>query len=342
MADSQALGQLFSSLQRGTIVHYLHVSAACLFMYDYFTTLSDEVTFIWNARWGPGKALLLLVRYITWPELLVLLYIELFDITTKTCHRAFVYTAWSLLFGVTVSEMVLILRTWAIWGARRNTLLLLCALLLGVTAVNSYIVAYYINHTTSQSILHSRASSNPYISVIRAAGYIPGVTGCVLVASTHKVGIAWMTVTVFEFVIVVMTMIKGLEHYKTSASSLFPSLYRDGILYFVFLFTISLVNMIVIYTAPDEYIILLAETQRAFHALLACKIILHLRASAAARQVDVVSRPSAFVSTAIQLNDVCVVGARDHIQSVSVWFGGDPVDTRDESTFEMFSMRSTA
>ena len=46
------------------------------------------------------------------------------------------------------------------------------------------------------------------VSVIRAAGFIPGVTGCVLVSSTHKVGMAWMTVTVFEFGEIVAALIR--------------------------------------------------------------------------------------------------------------------------------------
>lgn len=52
------------------------MSATCLFVYDYFTTFSDEVDFIWKARCGPGKLLFLLVRYVTWPELLSLIYIH--------------------------------------------------------------------------------------------------------------------------------------------------------------------------------------------------------------------------------------------------------------------------
>lgn len=152
------------------------------------------------------------LRYNTWPELLALIYIELFDVPTETCYGVFKYSAWSLLFGITAAEMVLILRTWAIWGARRSTLLLLSLLLLAVTIVNCYIVEYYIEHTT----------------IVRGTSFLPGVTGCILVHSTHRVGVAWICVTVFEFVIVILTLIKGVDHFRTSSLSLFPSLYRDG------------------------------------------------------------------------------------------------------------------
>ncbi|EJD38835.1 hypothetical protein AURDEDRAFT_172155 [Auricularia subglabra TFB-10046 SS5] len=324
MEGPAALEQLFASLERGTNVHYLHVSAAFLFIYDYFTTFSDEVDLIWKARCGPGKLLFLVVRYVTWPELLALLYIELFDVSTTVCYGVFKYSAWSLLFGITASEMVLILRTWAIWGARRSTLLLLSLLLLAVTIVNCYIVEYYIEHTT----------------IVRGKGFLPGVTGCILVHSTRRVGVAWICETVFELVIVVLTLIKGIEHFKTSSLSLFPSLYRDGVLYFVFLFTISLVNMTVLFSAAEEYIILLAETQRAFHALLACRIILHLRSAAATRRVDAVARPGPF-GFGIHAPESRSSSAQT--RSVSAWFGNESVKTPDHSTFEMTStIRSAA
>ncbi|EJD38837.1 hypothetical protein AURDEDRAFT_172157 [Auricularia subglabra TFB-10046 SS5] len=318
----QRLEPLFASLHRGQTVHFLHVSAACLFIYDYFTTFAEEVALIWPAQWGAGKILFLLARYITWPELVIVLWIELFDVKPKLCHAIYTYATWSILAGITISDMILILRTWAIWGAKRSVLAMLSILLLAITAANCYIVAYYIRNTV----------------FISATSVVPGIQGCVITDSTRRIGVTWISLTAFEFVIVLMTVVKGVEHFRKGSSNLISSLYRDGILYFIYLFSISLTNLVFVYATPAEYIVLLAQLQRAFHAILSCRIILHLRSAATTRNTATVSGTA--VSTAIG-NRLSPprwgTGARKDAygrpeHNVSAWFGDRPWQTQSATT----------
>ncbi|EJD38832.1 hypothetical protein AURDEDRAFT_187635 [Auricularia subglabra TFB-10046 SS5] len=257
MADppDPSLAALFGSLQRGQIVHYLHVASACLFVYDHFTTFADEVSLIWQAPWSTGKALFLVSRYITWPELVFAIYR-------------------SIVAGITVAETVLILRTWALWGGRRIVLFGLAFLLFAITAVNGWIVFEYTRHTRLAEV--------------------PGIGGCVVTSTTHIIALAWILVSAFELVILLMTVAKGIQHFKESSSTLIGSLYRDGILYYLSLFAVSLANMVFVISAQAEYIILLAELQRSFHAIFCCRIILHLRAVRAASSVPSIGTETVF------------------------------------------------
>ncbi|EJD38829.1 hypothetical protein AURDEDRAFT_172149 [Auricularia subglabra TFB-10046 SS5] len=248
---------LVASLQRGQTVHYLHVASACAFAYDHITTLADEVILIWRAPWGVGKALFLASRYLAWPEFIFLLYMDLFDVSEKLCYGGFVYLTWSIFAGILIAQVVLILRTWAIWGGQRRIIQALALLLLTITTVNLWIVARYIQHTRLKEM--------------------SGIHGCLVTSSSKSIASGWIAISSFEFVIVVMTVLKGIEH--------FASLYRDGIMYYIFLLSVSLANMIFITSAPDEYIVLLSELQRAFHAILSCRIILNLRAAHATSQI---------------------------------------------------------
>lgn len=260
-----SLASLIGSLQRGQTVHYLHVASACLFFYDHLTTVADEIALIWRAPWSTGKVLFIASRYIAWPEFLVSLSIELFEGPEGRCYSAFVYISWSIVAGITVAETVLVLRTWAIWGGRRIVVLGLAFLLLVITAVNAWIMVEYAKRTRVTQL--------------------PGIVGCVVTSSSHTIGLAWINISAFEFVIVSMTVAKGIEHFRSSSSTLLASLYRDGILYYVFLLAVSLANMIFVISAPAEYIVLLAELQRAFHAILSCRIILNLRAVRSAPRI---------------------------------------------------------
>ncbi|EJD38838.1 hypothetical protein AURDEDRAFT_172158 [Auricularia subglabra TFB-10046 SS5] len=235
MADPSALAHeleaIVAGLGRAQTVHYLHVSSACLFTYDFLLTFPDEAALIWHAPWGIGKILFLIERYLSWPELFIALYIELSAVPQKVCDNGFAYITWSILVCITAAEAILILRTWAIWGGKQCVLFALSALLLVITAVNAYIVVAYLRKTDR----------------------------CLVTSSSREIATVWITVASFELLILTMTLIKGVEHFAHTSSTLLVSLYRDGILYFVFLFVISLVNMTFVLSAPAEYVVLLAQ-----------------------------------------------------------------------------------
>ncbi|EJD38839.1 hypothetical protein AURDEDRAFT_172159 [Auricularia subglabra TFB-10046 SS5] len=302
----EQLQPLIASLERGRVVHYVHLAAACAFAYDHLTTFSAEVSLIWHAQWGAGKVLFLIVRYITWPELFLVTYIEMFNIRPRVCNVIFSYSAWSIMIGVTFAEMVLILRTWAIWGGRRAVLVVLSALLFCMTISNSYLIGSFLSGAQC-----------------RASAHIKGVQGCVLVSASNRIGIAWISITVFELGVVIMTLIKGIEHFKHGSSNLLSSLYRDGILYFIFLFAMSLANVVFLYTSPQEYLVLLGEMQRAFHAILACRIILHLRSATA---------------TAVHTSSMGAHGRLPAAHSTSVWFGNVKAGETSTSDTELWSV----
>ncbi|EJD44945.1 hypothetical protein AURDEDRAFT_166132 [Auricularia subglabra TFB-10046 SS5] len=269
----RALQPVFRSLERAKVVYFMHVSATCVFVYDHLTTFSDEVELVWPTAWNAGKIFFLIERYLTWPELLLTIYreshdlVELSDVDPQFCHNMFTYISWSTTFAIIVTDMILVLRTWALWGARRSILAFLVLFLIAVAAADSVIVVYYIDKTV----------------FMRAADAIPVLHGCVIKSSTNRIAIGWIVLTSFELVIVVLTLIKGIAHFRTGHSNLITSLYRDGILYFVYLFALSLCNLLFIYTAPKEYIALFGPMQRAFNAILSCKIIMHLQAALTVR-----------------------------------------------------------
>ncbi|EJD38831.1 hypothetical protein AURDEDRAFT_172151 [Auricularia subglabra TFB-10046 SS5] len=100
------LAAILGSLKRGQTVHYVHVASACLFYlqaYDHLTTFSDELELIWRAPWSVGKIFFLASRYIAWPEFIISLYIELFNVPEGRCYSGFVYITWSIVAGITVS-----------------------------------------------------------------------------------------------------------------------------------------------------------------------------------------------------------------------------------------------
>ncbi|EJD38119.1 hypothetical protein AURDEDRAFT_172877 [Auricularia subglabra TFB-10046 SS5] len=75
----------------------------------------------------------------------------------------------------------------------------------------------------------------------------------------------WVFIAAFELVIFVMTAIKGFGHFHEQHSSLISSIYRDSLLYFVFIFGISAANVMVSYMNPG-YDLLLGPMQCTLHS----------------------------------------------------------------------------
>ncbi|EJD38770.1 hypothetical protein AURDEDRAFT_172090 [Auricularia subglabra TFB-10046 SS5] len=124
-------------------------------------------------------------------------------------------------------------------------MLALTASLFVLSATLSYQLAFYIDES---SFVHLpiRTSTIP---------------ACALTSNSRRIGIAWLGWTGFELVIVVMTLIKYFKDSQHCRSSnMIRSLYRDGIIYFIYMFAVSVANVTILYTTSvDSYIVLLTD-----------------------------------------------------------------------------------
>ncbi|KZV90690.1 hypothetical protein EXIGLDRAFT_837630 [Exidia glandulosa HHB12029] len=303
MADPAAqIALIIGSLQRSQVSRYSNVASGCLFIYDYFVTLPDEIQLVWPGQWSPGKILFLVTRYMTWPELVLVFYQQTSDIPAAQCHSYFTYFAWSTLWGVAASELILILRTWALWDRKKVVVYGLIFLLVTLWIPNSYVISVVTKKTT----------------FVASSTFSPALRGCFVTGSTTLVSISWILLMVMDFVILSLTVMRGIHHFRYRSSRLLVSLLRDGILYFVYLFSLSLANVVILYTTAPEYSILINQVLRVLHAMLSCRIILGLRGIA-------MEKDTQLLSSVGQLHGRSATTASMH--NSSTWFGGGDDDT---------------
>ncbi|EJD35253.1 hypothetical protein AURDEDRAFT_175677 [Auricularia subglabra TFB-10046 SS5] len=285
LSAPQAAALLASSFANAQVVVCVEVATATLFFYDYLTTLSSEVELVWLGKWGAGKILFLLGRYVMWPELMMVFYYALFKDAPTNCRFAVTYSLWSVLIGITVGDVILVLRTWAVCDTSRTVLVLLATLLCCSTATNAYYLARYLRGL----ILFPLERLDP--SIVRSLGR----HSCPFTAMDREIGVLWVVVAAFELVVFVLTAVnlKGIARLNCRTSRLVSSIYRDGTLYFLYLFgesplassascllTASIRNLRGECSIRLEYVILLAIMQGTFHSILTCRLILHIRAVA--------------------------------------------------------------
>jgi len=176
----------------------------------------------------------------------------------------------------------------------------------------------------------------------------PNTPGCFLIAQKDVLFVVFVLIMSFETVILTLTLVKGLEHFRRASSPLVAVLYRDGMLNYVYLFILSAINLAVITSAPGGYTTTLTAMQRVAHAILSGRILLHLRQAATARVITSRLDPSTGVSAVsatwqFRKNPPADREPRSFIETVrddfrndtETWFGTEAVPTESNTSHEM-------
>jgi len=75
-------------------------------------------------------------------------------------------------------------------------------------------------------------------------------------------------------------------------SALVKSVYRDGVIYYLYLFSFSFLNILLVRILPSQYRHLLTGMARVLHSILASRVLLHIRAQAAGNAGDGLTEPT--------------------------------------------------
>jgi len=252
-------------------------------VYDYLLTLHYEAKFIWPWKWDLGKFLYILTRYVAFVDITVFL-VYWFDqslsytvrkhpvclivnsyLPSQACHPMISIGSWLLWAGVTIAECIISLRTYALFGRSKYIGIFLLVLNIGVQTTIVILLKSYLRKL--------EYVPSPFPTIITC---FTGTT-----APRSRLYPDYALIMTIELCIIVLTIWRGIAEWSNAQSSLFGTLYRDGVTFFVCLFAISFTNFLLnIITQSLLLEILLPEFQRVMHSVLTARVILHLRAAA--------------------------------------------------------------
>ncbi|KAJ3552436.1 hypothetical protein NP233_g12885 [Leucocoprinus birnbaumii] len=240
--DPTALAAQLSGLTTGLTaerqLNSLYLASAAIMVLDWLLMLDLEVRHIWESRWNGTKALYLVARYLPFIDLPVLIYHQFAHSPSLTvCNVTYKYQAWVFVVGSAVSE----LRTWAVWNKDGRLTFVLFGTLALTTAAEFYLVAKFLQ------------SSSHEISPL------PKLIGCYITSSNPNLAICFAIFMGFDGCILLLMIIRGVAAFKSGGNSrLLRVVYGDGIIYYVYIFGLSLVNVVIIYKLSSQYTTLLA------------------------------------------------------------------------------------
>jgi len=222
------------------------------------------VEFIWNRKANIATFLFIVTRYLPFIDGIFLFAGQFLpDSSRSTCIILFRLGSWFFLTGFVVSSLILILRTYAIWKSNNFIAFGLSALLITCIAGGGYCLERGLLSMT----------------------FIPSPSklafpGCFIVKSERILWICYLLILVFHSVILALTLLRVIQQRRVELSSLFRTIYRDGLQFYIYIFGISLINIIVLNFAPLALELSLSSFQRNLDAILIGRLVINIRKAA--------------------------------------------------------------
>ncbi|KAJ3551792.1 hypothetical protein NM688_g4508 [Phlebia brevispora] len=286
----QALELLYADLRSIQSAQYSDLVAVVVLVYDVLLNMSDEVQYMWRAKWSFPKVLYLIARYygplhltvafvfdtrtglsasLSW---IFVVYIDVSMVAaTFSGLTTHVFSSSGPGIFTTVVDIILILRMRALYDGSKKVLIFM-SVMMACEICASFATEIYVSIK----------------SVIVYPPAIPGVvwTGCLNYNSQMITLIAWIPVMIVGFVCVVMTLYKyftvtRMQGFRSQRlSPLLHSFAWDGTLYFFLLFAAVMVASFMILEIHNELARVGLTWIMVMYSLAGSKMILNLRIEA--------------------------------------------------------------
>ncbi|KAH9964885.1 hypothetical protein BC827DRAFT_895970 [Russula dissimulans] len=256
---SVTLENLIECLEHSRLASSVAVASAALIFYDWLLTYDDELSFFWRrGKITCGRILFVLARY---PGLACAI-VGLLPLTTTINNVTTCLTVVTILS----SELILAMRTWAIWERSRAILVFLvvltiaCAIPAIAVVERDAVTADVVSSATSSGTQTCRT----LMSAIKLAWVVP-----------------YVVVIVFEVVVLSLTLYKVLRLHKdlpllAGRSKLLDVLWIDGVIYFIFMLSLGIVNVgLALHVSDPELRDGFTQLQTVSHSILSTRIVLH-------------------------------------------------------------------
>jgi len=255
--NSSAVEDQINVLKGLQLNNYFNVVSLAVLVYDYLITFSGEVQHIWGHSFSP-------ITLVFSPDSVSSIrgqhpplheYLTLSSV--RTYSILFKLQVWFVTIGTALAAVVLVLRTCAIYRNKRR--IIICLSILYALIV---IAAIYFIQNFLTSLQFARGHQT--------------VGGSFFVASANKgIFVGYASLLAFETLVLFMTILKAKS--QRNESRLYRTLYRDSLQFYIYIFAVSLCNLLLLAFAPGEAKLLLTQFLRVAYSIFLGRIILNIR-----------------------------------------------------------------
>ncbi|KAK0234878.1 hypothetical protein EDD85DRAFT_96300 [Armillaria nabsnona] len=233
---------------------YSFIASVTVLVYDLLLLLPTEIDYVWLPRpLHPLLLLFILNRYLPLINATISLSL-LHNSSAAQCRLLYCIAGPISLLGIFASQVILMIRTYAIWDRRKWVFW--CFIGIG---------AFCFAPTAASLVIQLK--TNKFIGL-----YDHRHTDC-LSQSSHLPNFFYIPVLVSETIIASLTFFKGVQHLRNSNSPFIKEFYVSGMLFYACLLLLTLANILVPLWAHDVAPFL-SFYQNLFHSILSNRIML--------------------------------------------------------------------
>ncbi|KIK92365.1 hypothetical protein PAXRUDRAFT_830008 [Paxillus rubicundulus Ve08.2h10] len=241
-----------TELHQQQFAKYMNVAALTAFVFDFCLTFSSEVYHVWGRKWDITRIVFTVSRYLS----IITSALTFYDVLHSKPCSAYVYFIDVITYGCMVSvEVILILRTYALWEHSRRVLIVLLALA----------VVFIIAATVTWSNVKFSLPGDPEDGNLCGSG------------APRNAGFICLFLVAYEIVLQSMNTWKKFRAYRNVQSQILNTLYWDGIMYMFWIIILMAAVMLVKIAAPMSYFSSLDTAQVALQSVFASRIFFNLR-----------------------------------------------------------------
>ncbi|KAF9466691.1 hypothetical protein BDZ94DRAFT_129860 [Collybia nuda] len=246
---------------------YIILIVSTILAYDWLCTIDEEVAYVWSRPWSLGTFVFILNRYLPAVDTYMVMNLAWMASSPQFCYRHHVIMMWFLASGMFLSELILILRTYAIWNGQRS--ILICLILVALVTLSTLLAVLIVG---MDALTYGPAKGPNH--------------GCNIIRTNDITLIYYLTILASETIIVILTVIKAIQN-RGSRSSWVLQLSRDGLVFYVFMLGMTIANVVVtVTTSSPRYKNFLAFPQRVLHSILCTRVILLILRQRATYSMD--------------------------------------------------------
>jgi len=248
--------------ENSVLTQYVGVASFTMLVWDHIITFSDEVEYLWKGGKGLAVYLFFLNRYLIPLSFIVNLWAYFSTSwTLRSCGHFVRYEGSMTMIGISIVFLMMFLRIRALYARFLSIQAFVFALFLIFVGINAYVLSHGIPvHHPSYPLVDS------------CTMIVDPKVGRVLASST-----AWLPL-LYDTVVISLTVYRTASSvYTRSTSNLFSVLFREGLLYYSVICTITLVLTIMINSTGQSIRNVASQLHLCLTVAMMSRITLHLR-----------------------------------------------------------------
>ncbi|KIM49941.1 hypothetical protein M413DRAFT_22050 [Hebeloma cylindrosporum] len=223
--------QLSSALLAMRLVTNFELMACTIFLWDTILTFAMEVDLVWKSNWNLMKALYLFQRYLPFTDIIWLVFNRLMGqiLLESGCRDIFYFKGAFMIIGVGASE-----------GDYPHATDMRCVEMEPIFVHNPSDPF----HPLFRFQFGHHVSAPPY----------PGFTECFMMHFGQGFVFLWVILLAWDAALLALMLVPAIQVYRVgNNTSLMKEVYRDGVIYYLYLFVLSCINIVIVKILPEQY-----------------------------------------------------------------------------------------